>query len=125
MLTGLSFLESRPIAVLASIGDDGIPHAVPVELIVDDGRVYSWCRSTARRVDYLRERPLASMTAYRGNDFVCARGPVAFRDSSWERYAEVTALFLRKYDRTETYGNDTLVELDPVQVISRTEPSDS
>lgn len=119
MNTGLRFMASRPIAVLASIGDDGIPHAVPVELVVADGRVYSWCRAGARRVQYLRDRPLASVTSYRGDNFACARGPIALRDSSWERYEEITAMFLEKYDRTETYGNDTLVELDPVQVISR------
>jgi hypothetical protein len=119
MTTGLRFLASRPIGVLASIGDDGYPHAVPVEIVVDDGKVYTWCRSSARRVGFLRERPLASITAYRGNDFACARGPVNFYDSNWARYSELTKAFLDKYERTETYGNDLLVELDPVSVISR------
>ncbi|MFP5224768.1 MAG: pyridoxamine 5'-phosphate oxidase family protein [Actinomycetota bacterium] len=119
MTTGLRFIASRPIGVLASIGDDGYPHAVPVEILVDDGKVYTWCRTTARRVGFLRARPVASITAYRGNDFACARGPVAFRDPSWSGYERITAAFLDKYERDETYGNDLLVELDPISVISR------
>lgn len=119
MTIGLRFLHSRPIGVLASIGDGGYPHAVPVELVVHEGCVYTWCRADARRVRFLHARPVAAITAYRGNDYACARGAVRIFGTQWDGYPVVSAMFLEKYERTETYGNDTLVELDPVSVIVR------
>ena len=71
-----SFLAGRPVAVLATVSQDGTPHAVPVEVIVDEGRVYVWCRSSSVKARNVARSGRAALTAYQGGyRFVLVRGP--------------------------------------------------
>lgn len=113
------FLGERPIAVIATTDRAGVPHAVPIEVVVDDGKVYSWGKSTSTRAEYLRHRPLAAITAYKGHDFVMVRGSVELFEASAPDYPRLTGLFLDKYERTETYANDLVIELTPEEIVAR------
>ena len=113
-----AFLAERPIAVIATVSPNGMPHAVPVEVLVRDGRVYVWCRATSRKARNAAREGRAALTAYRSHHGVLVRGPARLVAVGESNYAEVTRGFLDKYEREETYGNDTLIEISPARVTS-------
>lgn len=119
-MTWEEFLHERPLAVLATAGPDGLPHAVPVEVVVDGGRAYSWGHARSARARNLKANPKASIVAYKGGQsFVMLRGAARILTEADPEYARITQLFLKKYDREETYGNDTLIEVAPDQIVQR------
>jgi len=103
---------------VATAGADGMPHAVPVEVLVDDGRVYVWCPSASAKARNAAREGRAALTAYKGHAFVLVRGPAGLLRAGDERYEQVSQAFLRKYNREETYGNDVLIEITPEHVVS-------
>ncbi|MBI4729354.1 MAG: pyridoxamine 5'-phosphate oxidase family protein [Acidobacteria bacterium] len=110
------FLGERPIGVLATVGADGTPHAVPVELIVRDGRAYVWCRSDSVKARNAARAGRAALTAYKGAAGVLVRGPVRLIRDGETGYAEIAGSFLEKYHRDEMYGNDLVIEIAPERV---------
>jgi F420H(2)-dependent biliverdin reductase len=113
-----AFLAERPIAVLATVGRDGTPHAVPVEVVVYGGRVYAWCESDSVKVANVRRTGTAAMLGYKGLAAALVRGTARVLTSDNAAYTDVTNAFLVKYDREETFGNDVLVEIAPDRVIA-------
>ena len=111
-----TFLSERPIAVLATVGRDGMPHAVPVEVVVYGGKAYAWCESDSAKVGNVRRTGKAAMLGYKGVAAALVRGPARTLTSDNASYADITQQFLTKYNRTETYGNDVLVEITPDHV---------
>jgi hypothetical protein len=81
--------------------------------------VYTWCRSGAARLRNIARNPRAAIVAYKGNSYVMVRGAARALTAADEPYARVTRMFLEKYNREETYGNDTLVEITPEKIIER------
>ena len=61
---------------------------------------------------------LATLTAYKGHAFVMVRGRARLIEKGQESYDEIARGFLDKYEREESYGNDTLIEITPERVIS-------
>jgi nitroimidazol reductase NimA-like FMN-containing flavoprotein (pyridoxamine 5'-phosphate oxidase superfamily) len=108
-----AFLSERPIAVLATVGADADAHAVPVEVVVRDGKVYAWAEGDSVKVRNVRRTGRASLMAYKGNDGALVRGSARLLTADDPGYEPVTRAFLDKYDREETYGNDTLIEITP------------
>lgn len=115
-MTWEEWLSERPLAVIATTGVDGMPHAVPVELVVAYEVVWSWCSASAARVANIARTGSAAIVAYKGDAFVLVRGPARAVDATGHLYDDVTALFLTKYKRDETYGNDTLIAVTPERV---------
>ena len=113
------WLGERPIAVIATASPDGMPHAVPVEVVVGGGTVYTWGRGTSARLRNVLANQRAALVAYKGDAYVMVRGPVRLLTADDPEYARTTALFLSKYQREETYGNDVLIAIEPVTVVSR------
>ena len=111
-----SFVAERPLGVLSTVGKDGVPHSVPVEVVVYGGRVYAWCESDSAKVANVRRAGKAAMLAYKGRAAALVRGSARVLTSENASYADITGEFLRKYDREETYGNDVLVEITPDRV---------
>ena len=111
-----AFLSERPLAVLATIGRDDLPHAVPVEVVVHEGTVYAWCESGSAKVANVRRTQKAAMLGYKGVAAALVRGPARVLTSDDTSYAEITNAFLTKYKREETFGNDVLVEITPERV---------
>ena len=111
-----SFVAERPLGVLSTVGADGVPHAVPVEVVVYGGRVYAWCESDSAKVANVRRTGKAAMLAYKGRAAALVRGSARVLTSENASYADITGEFLRKYDREETFGNDVLVEIAPDRV---------
>lgn len=113
MIEWQPFLAERPIAVLATIGPDGYAHAVAVEVVVADGRPHVWCESWSVKARNARREGKATVMAYKGQTGVMVRGLVKAMDAADEAYGRITRMFLEKYKRTETYGNDLLIEIAP------------
>lgn len=109
----VAYLTERPLGVLATVGADGTPHAVPVEVLVHAGKVYAWCEGDSVKVSNVRRSGRAAMLAYKGSGGVLVRGSTRLLTASDPSYEAITRGFLTKYSREETYGNDTLVEITP------------
>ena len=71
----IPFLAERPIAVLATVGRDGTPHAVPVEVLVYGGKPYAWCESDSMKVANVRRTGKAALLGYKGTSAALVRGP--------------------------------------------------
>ena len=108
-----AFLSERPIGVLATVGADGFPHAVPVEVVVRDGLVYAWAESDSVKVRNVRRENRAAMLAYKGNSGTLVRGAARLLTAEDPSYEAITRAFLEKYQREEIFGNDTLIEISP------------
>ena len=104
--------------VIATVGEDGTPHAVPVEVVVRDDLVYCWCESWSAKARNAARTGVAAITGYKGHAFVMTRGPVRIIAKGEPRYDEITQGFLDKYEREESYGNDTVIELTPAHISS-------
>ena len=111
-------MAERPLGVLATVGRDGTPHAVPVEVVVYGGKVYAWCESDSVKVANVRRNGKAAMLAYKGVGAALVRGPARVLTGENASYADITQTFLAKYNREETFGNDVLVEITPERVTS-------
>jgi nitroimidazol reductase NimA-like FMN-containing flavoprotein (pyridoxamine 5'-phosphate oxidase superfamily) len=112
------FLSERPLAVIATV-DGETPHAVPVEVVVDGGRVYTWGKESSKRIAHIKRTARAALVAYKGNAYVMVSGAATILRDDDENYGRITEMFLAKYQREETYGNDALVAIEPEQVIQR------
>lgn len=110
------FVHERPLAVLATVSPDGTPHATPVEVIVRDGKTYNWTRSTSVKGRNAARGGKAALLAYKGQTGVLVRGPMRVIRKSEPGYDDIAKLFLEKYKRDETYGNDLLIEIAPERV---------
>ena len=110
------FLDDRSLGILATVEADGMPHAVPVEVLVRNGKVYCWSEGGSVKVANVRRSGVAALVAYRGVAAALVRGPARLLTTSDPDYGPVSRGFLEKYDREETYGNDTLIEITPERV---------
>lgn len=109
-------MQERPLAVLATVGRDGVPHAVPVEVYVYGGKVYAWSESDSVKVANVRRTGTAAMLGYKGHAAALVRGTARALTRDFAHYDYITKGFLEKYKREETFGNDTLVEVSPDRV---------
>ncbi|MGH2783713.1 MAG: pyridoxamine 5'-phosphate oxidase family protein [Actinomycetota bacterium] len=108
-----AFLSERSLGVLATVGADGDAHAVPVEVLVRDGKVYVWSEGDSVKVRNVARSGRASMLAYKGNAGTLVRGPARLITADDAAYEPISRGFLLKYDREEIFGNDTLIEITP------------
>ena len=115
-MDALAFIAERPLGVLATIGRDGTPHVVPIEVLVRDGKVYSWCEGNSVKARNATRTGRAAIMAYKGMDGALVRGPARLLTAADPAYEGITRGFLSKYDREETFGNDTLIEVTPERV---------
>lgn len=111
------FLTDARIGVIATVGEDGQPHAVPVDLLFFEGCVYVWCKRSSRKAKNAQQHGIAAVVAYRGNSGVMVRGPItAIGEEAGVHYGTIKKAFQLKFsDRSdpEDYGNDCLLRLLP------------
>jgi hypothetical protein len=87
-------------------------------VLVHGDRVYSWCERTSVKARNVARTGVATMTGYKGHAFVMVRGPARLIEKGQENYEDIARGFLDKYEREESYGNDTLIEITPERVSS-------
>lgn len=83
-----------------------------------DDKVYCWCEARSQKARNAARAGTAAIVGYKGHAFVSTRGPVRIISKGEPGYDQITRDFLDKYEREETYGNDTLIELTPEHVAS-------
>jgi hypothetical protein len=110
------WLHERPIAVVATVSEDGTPHAAPVEVVVRDDKVYVWCESYSVKARNAVRTGVAALTAYKGQAGVLVRGSARPIRPSDAEYEGITRAFLDKYSRDEEFGNDLVLEITPRRV---------
>lgn len=81
-------------------------------------KVYVWSQHTSQKARNAARAGRAGLVGYKGHAFVSVRGPVRIISIGEEGYDEIARGFLDKYEREETYGNDTLIEVTPEHVAS-------
>jgi hypothetical protein len=111
-----AFVAERPLAILATVGPDGAPHATPVEVIVREGKTYNWVHSNSAKGRNAARGGIGALLAYKGQRGILLRGPIRVIRQGEPGYDEISKAFLDKYQREETYGNDLLVEIAPERV---------
>lgn len=89
---------------------------MPVEVVVDGGRAYVWCHATSVKARNAAREGRAALVAYKGHAFALVRGSARLLSAADDGYERITAAFLAKYDRDESYGNDRLIEITPERV---------
>ena len=102
--------------MIATPRADGTPHVVPVEVLVRNDKVYVWSQATSQKVRNAARAGRAGLVGYKGHAFASVRGPVNLISIGAPGYDEITRGFLDKYEREETYGNDTLLEITPEHI---------
>jgi len=85
---------------------------------VRDDKIYVWCERGSQKARNATRTKRAAIVGYKGHAFVSARGDVRIIAKGAPGYDEITQGFLDKYEREETYGNDTLLELTPEHLSS-------
>jgi nitroimidazol reductase NimA-like FMN-containing flavoprotein (pyridoxamine 5'-phosphate oxidase superfamily) len=58
----LELLGRGQYGVLATVGEEGAPYAVPLSYVFHEGKIYFHCAPTGRKIDNLRYQPKVGFT---------------------------------------------------------------
>lgn len=75
----IAILERRTSGVLAVLGDDGFPYAVPLSYVHDEGRLLFHCAPTGHKLDAIERCGKASFCVIDEDDVVAAEYTTYFR----------------------------------------------
>jgi PPOX class probable F420-dependent enzyme len=122
------FVTWERVCRVATVGDSGVPHLVPVCHVLAGGKVYFASGDDARKVTNLRENPRVTVTVDTYSDhWVLLRGVMiqgrARLVERGGRFRRVRDLLYRKYPqypRLEaiTPADSVIVEVTPARVFS-------
>lgn len=102
----VQILKNATSGVLALLGDDDYPYAVPMSHLYQDGRLYFHCAVTGHKVDAIRRHGKASFCVVAQDDVkeetftthfcsVIAFGSIRIVEDEKEKRAAITALAQR------------------------------
>ena len=126
--TPARLIEWERVCRVATVGERGLPHLVPVCHVVADGKIYFASGNDARKVLNLRANPRVAVTvdlysdAWANLKGVMVQGTVTVIDRG-PRFRKIRALLYRKYpqypDEAALDESDSVViEVTPVHVFS-------
>ena len=121
-------IEGERVCRVATVGDAGMPHLVPVCQIVLDGKIYFASGDDGRKVLNLRANPRLALTVDLYSDAwahikgVMVQGRTTLIDKG-PRFRKIRALLYRKYpqypDRAPLDESDSvMVEMTPTRVFT-------
>jgi nitroimidazol reductase NimA-like FMN-containing flavoprotein (pyridoxamine 5'-phosphate oxidase superfamily) len=121
-------IEWERVCRVATVGEGGLPHLVPVCHVVADGKIYFASGNDARKVANLRANPRVAVTvdlysdAWANLKGVMVQGTVTVIDRG-ARFRKIRALLYRKYpqypDEAALAESDSVVvEVTPAHVFS-------
>jgi nitroimidazol reductase NimA-like FMN-containing flavoprotein (pyridoxamine 5'-phosphate oxidase superfamily) len=121
-------IEWERVCRVATTGQDGMPHLVPVCHVVADGKIYFASGNDGRKVLNLRANPRVAVTvdlysdAWANLKGVMVQGTTALIDKG-PRFRKIRALLYRKYpqypDEAALDESDSVVvEVTPAHVFS-------
>jgi nitroimidazol reductase NimA-like FMN-containing flavoprotein (pyridoxamine 5'-phosphate oxidase superfamily) len=121
-------IQWERVCRVATVGDGGMPHLVPVCHVVVDGKIYFGSGNDARKVLNLKANPRVAVTvdlysdAWANLKGVMVQGTVSMIGKG-PRFRKIRALLYRKYpqypDEAALDESDSVViEVTPVHVFS-------
>ncbi len=69
-----AFLEEGRIAHVATVGDDGWPHLVPMWYVVEEGRIVFRSFTKSQKIVNLQQRPRLTVLVERGSTYADLQG---------------------------------------------------
>ena len=79
-------LRREPRGVLAVLGDDGYPYAVPLDFVYEDGKLYFHCAAEGHKIDAIRRCDKVSF---------CVTEPGEFAPGEWWKQVRSVIAFGR------------------------------
>jgi PPOX class probable F420-dependent enzyme len=124
----LHLIEWERVCRVATVGEDGTPHLVPVCHVVDGGKIYFGSGNDARKVVHLRANPRVAVTvdlysdAWSNLKGVMVQGTTTLIDKG-PRFRKIRGLLYRKYpqypdDAALDESDSVIVEVTPTHVFS-------
>lgn len=124
----LQLIEWERVCRVATVGEDGTPHLVPVCHVVDGGKIYFGSGNDARKVVHLRANPRVAVTvdlysdAWSNLKGVMVQGTTTLIDKG-PRFRKIRGLLYRKYpqypdDAALDESDSVIVEVTPTHVFS-------
>lgn len=121
-------IEWERVCRVATVGEAGTPHLVPVCHAVDDGKIYFGSGNDARKVLNLRANPRLAVTvdlysdAWSNLKGVMVQGTATLIEKG-PRFRKIRALLYRKYpqypdDAALDESDSVIVEVTPTRVFS-------
>jgi nitroimidazol reductase NimA-like FMN-containing flavoprotein (pyridoxamine 5'-phosphate oxidase superfamily) len=98
----LEILRTAKRGVLAVLGDDDYPYAVPLDFVYEDGCLYFHCAVEGHKLDAVRKHEKASF---------CVLGEGVKEADSWWLHFESVVCFGRVYVVEEASRTDALLRL--------------
>ena len=123
-------LRREPRGVLAVLGDDGYPYAVPLDFVYEDGKIYFHCAGDGHKMDAIRRCDKASFCVMDGGErapgewwlkikSVIAFGRIRILEEREEVLSKVRALGL-KYAAPDYVENELQKDGKRVQCLELT-----
>jgi nitroimidazol reductase NimA-like FMN-containing flavoprotein (pyridoxamine 5'-phosphate oxidase superfamily) len=121
-------IEWERVCRVATVGDGGTPHLVPVCHVVDDGKIYFGSGNDAQKVQNLKANARLAVTvdlysdAWANLKGVMVQGTAKLHEKG-PRFRKIRALLYRKYpqypdDAALDESDSVIVEVTPTHVFS-------
>jgi PPOX class probable F420-dependent enzyme len=96
-----AFLAEGRVVVVATNGQDGFPHLMPLWYVLRDGELWAWTYAKSQKVKNLERDPRATLQVEKGVEYQELRGVMLKCEvtvvSDTEQVAEVGLEIFRKY----------------------------
>lgn len=69
-IESIELLKQGTSGVLALLGDDDYPYAVPISYVYDDSKIYFHCAKTGHKIDALKKNPKVSFCVINQDNIV-------------------------------------------------------
>ena len=126
----LAVLERGTSGVLAVLGDEGYPYAVPLSYVYRNGKIYFHCAKSGHKLDAIRRNPKASFCVI-GQDqvmpqeyttyfrSVIAFGKARILETDAEKWAALRLLAEKYYPEAGAQAHDDAIRHDyaPVCIV--------
>jgi len=122
------FIQWERLCRVATVGETGVPHVVPVCHVLVDGRIYFASGNDARKVINLRANPRVTLAVdLYSDDWSTLRGVMVQGEARMiekgPRFRRIRALLYRKYpqypdEAALEEGDSVIVEVEPLRVFS-------
>jgi len=122
------FIQWERLCRVATVGETGVPHVVPVCHVLVDGRIYFASGNDARKVLNLRANPRVTLAVdLYSDDWSTLRGVMVQGEARMiekgPRFRRIRALLYRKYpqypdEAALEEGDSVIVEVEPLRVFS-------
>ena len=124
----LAFIRSQRVAHVATVGNGGKPHSVPVCIVFVSGRLYFASEKAARKVRNIRAHPTVALSFDRYSEnwkhlagvMVVGKGAVVDQGAAFRRVRQALYRKYKQYARMAPIqeGDSVIVSVTPTETFS-------